>query len=142
MNDSANSADLVWRYVGVCRDCHQAPCMCRQYGARLTSTSPVQPAGVKNDSGKPKMSMLFSKALKPAIISVIRVLEYGAVKYPGEDNWAKVEDGVNRYRDAALRHLSDHCTGARTDESGLPHLAHAACSVLFALALEIADEQK
>ena len=46
--------------------------------------------------------------------------------------WQKVEDGHRRYFDAALRHLTAWQTGEQVDaESGLPHLAHAICCLLF-----------
>ena len=38
---------------------------------------------------------------------------------------------------ATIRHLTAWRSGERLDpESGLPHLAHAACSVLFMLAID------
>lgn len=87
-------------------------------------------SGSKHDEGKPDMTLL---TMLPALVAVVRVLEYGAQKY-GRDNWQRVEDGERRYCAAALRHLLAHAYGERLDpESGLPHLAHAACSVLFAL---------
>lgn len=64
---------------------------------------------------------------------VVRVLEYGAKKYaPG--NWRKVENGKERYLNAAFRHLAAFADGEALDpESGLHHVAHAACCVLFLL---------
>lgn len=67
---------------------------------------------------------------------VVRVLMYGAEKY-APDNWRKVQDWRKRYYNAARRHLEDWRHGERLDpESGLPHLAHALCCVLFLLALD------
>lgn len=63
--------------------------------------------------------------------SVTRVLEFGGAKY-GEWNWEHVADGERRYYAAALRHIAAHNGGELNDaESGLPHLAHALCCVLF-----------
>jgi hypothetical protein len=88
------------------------------------STNP----GVKHDAGKPRFSLLPWRELW----SVVSVLEYGAVKY-GENNWQKVPDAPRRYFDAAMRHMSAWRAGERDDyESGLPHLSHAICCLLFA----------
>lgn len=85
--------------------------------------------GIKHDKGKPRLSLLPWSAL----YSVCEVLEWGAREY-GEYNWRDVEDGERRFADAALRHLAAHSEGHENDgKTGLPHLAHAACSVLFAL---------
>ena len=67
---------------------------------------------------------------------VLAVLEFGAQKYaPG--NWLKVSEPHERYTNAALRHLVARIEGeVRDPESGLPHLAHAVCSLLFALHFE------
>jgi hypothetical protein len=71
-----------------------------------------------------------------AASQVVRVLDYGRKKY-APDNWRKVPDARTRYFEAGLRHLLDWKRGERLDpESGLPHLGHAACCVLFILALE------
>lgn len=53
----------------------------------------------------------------------------------GERNW-ELGMAWGRLLAAALRHLSAWARGQDTDtESGLPHLAHAACCVLMLLAL-------
>lgn len=69
-----------------------------------------------------------------ALEQIIEVLEYGANKY-SDHNWKKCEDPV-RYFTAAMRHLTAWIRGERLDqESGLPHLAHAGCCVLFLIGL-------
>lgn len=89
--------------------------------------------GMKNDQGKVRWSTLPHDAL----VEVIHVLEYGAQRY-GENNWCLVENARRRYFDAALRHLWAWYGGQDKDEeSGRYHLAHAACCVLFLLALTI-----
>lgn len=86
---------------------------------------------VKHDAGKQRLDLLPFDAL----LDVGRVLTHGAAKYPA-DNWRKCSE-PRRYLGAALRHLFAHATGERMDpDSGLPHLAHAACNVLFLLALD------
>lgn len=83
--------------------------------------------GVKHDSDKPRFSLLPLKQ----VWDIVAVLEFGAKKYaPG--NWKKVPDAENRYFDAAMRHLCAWRSGEKRDpETNLPHLAHAACCLLF-----------
>ena len=85
--------------------------------------------GVKHDSGKDEWTLLPWPQLQP----VVRVLMFGAKKY-SVDNWKKVLGGPDRYINAALRHIVAHTNGERQDnESGEAHLAHAVCSLLFAM---------
>ena len=85
----------------------------------------------KSDAGKPDPSLLPPRAL----LAVSRVLSKGAEKY-GRDNWHKV-DVRSRYVGALLRHVLAWMGGQDKDpDSGEPHLAHAACCVLFLLELE------
>lgn len=88
--------------------------------------------GRKLDAGKPRWSLL----PMPAARAVLRVLEYGAQKYD-VDNWRHVQDARRRYFDAMMRHMIAWWEGETRDpESGEPHLAHAACCVLFLLAFD------
>lgn len=88
--------------------------------------------GQKFDLGKPRMSLMPPIALS----RTLEVLEYGAAKYSA-DNWRKVDQAQTRYFDAAHRHLAAWRQGEQTDsESGLSHLAHAACCLNFLLELE------
>ena len=86
----------------------------------------------KHDAGKPRVSLV-----PPEIIyDIARIREYGNEKYGDPENWRGVE--VERYRDAAFRHLlayleEPHGVDA---ESGLPHLWHLACNVAFLCELE------
>lgn len=91
--------------------------------------------GRKDDAGKARWTLLPWKPLE----RIVQVLEFGAKKYaregqPGEDNWQKVENPQERYTNAALRHLVARMNGEKNDpETGLPHLAHLGCCVLFLL---------
>ena len=83
---------------------------------------------MKYDGEKVRLDLL------PAdpIIDVGKVLTYGAKKY-SERNWEK---GLawSRCYGAALRHLLAWHKGETNDpETGLNHLAHAACEILFLL---------
>lgn len=85
--------------------------------------------GVKHDKGKPEFRLIPQQALE----DVAKVMSYGAKKY-APDNWRKVPNGHDRYLDAALRHINAHLRGdVSDDESGLPHLAHAVCSLMMAM---------
>jgi hypothetical protein len=85
--------------------------------------------GAKFDGAKIDWTILPWQPLE----DVVAVLEFGAKKY-ARDSWQTVPNGRVRYVRAAFRHLVSHALGEVNDpESGLPHLAHAACSVLFAL---------
>ena len=89
--------------------------------------------GVKYDGEKPKMNLLPPKA----IVEVAKVLTFGAQKYD-EENWRKLEDLQSRYSSGALRHIFAHLDSEDLDpESGLSHLAHAICCLLFKLEIEL-----
>ena len=95
-----------------------------------------QTGGLKLDDGKLDYSLVDAEAEK----EFVAVLTYGAVKYePG--NWAHVKDAERRYYSALRRHLEDdlHVGYVVDDETGLLHLAHAACCVHFLLALRLAS---
>lgn len=88
-------------------------------------TAPATKA-TKYDENKPPMALLPPEAM----IEVSKVLAFGAEKY-GPDNWRK---GMRwrRLVGASLRHTFAWLSGKDTDEeSGLSHLAHAACCLLF-----------
>ena len=83
--------------------------------------------GIKHDTGKLRYSLLpwFS------ITAIVKVLEFGAKKYK-INSWQGLADSEDRYFDAAIRHLLAYRDGEWLDpESGLSHLSHAACNVVF-----------
>lgn len=62
------------------------------------------------------------------------VLKHGSLKY-GRSNWhaADLNEGVERYLAAAMRHILALFDGEFIDEeSGLPHTAHVRCCMGFA----------
>lgn len=88
--------------------------------------------GRKDDAGKRDFTLLPWRSVG----LVVDVLAHGAAKY-GRENWRAVEAGERRYLAAAFRHLAAYAEGERIDsDSGLSHIAHAACCLLFLLALE------
>lgn len=87
---------------------------------------------IKHDTGKWRLSLIPVYCLRV----IVQVLEFGALKY-AIDNWKTVPDSRRRYYDAAIRHLTAWWDGETNDpESDLPHLAHAACCIIFLLWLE------
>lgn len=91
--------------------------------------------GMKYDDGKPRMDLLLS-GCPNALEQVSQILTFGAQKYAAH-SWQTVPQGEDRYLAALLRHLTAHSKGEKNDpESGMSHLAHAACNALFILELE------
>lgn len=55
----------------------------------------------------------------------------------GRDNWKKVPNARQRYIDAGFRHFAAYAGGEKKDaETGMSHLAHAMCCMLFLLAFD------
>jgi len=83
--------------------------------------------GLKFDEGKLRWDLIPWKNFE----DVVRTISYGAVKY-GSNNWQDLDDFKGRYFAAAMRHIMSWHAGEDVDEeSGLPHLAHATCCLLF-----------
>lgn len=83
----------------------------------------------------PDGSVALHASFSPALLSVGEVLAYGAKKYSAR-NW---ENGImySRVYGAATRHLMAFLSGEAMDpETRLPHLAHAACCLMFLLTFE------
>jgi hypothetical protein len=84
--------------------------------------------GIKHDQGKPRMELLSAVALK----KIAEVMSFGAHKYE-DHNWRKGFKWSRLYG-AALRHTLAHMDGEDKDpETGLSHLAHAGCCIMFLL---------
>lgn len=80
--------------------------------------------GSKNDSGKPRLSLV----PKEAYWGMAAALTFGAQKY-APDNF-KLGIDYRRISDAALRHITAFMDGEELDpESGLSHLDHALASL-------------
>lgn len=89
-------------------------------------------ASVKHDSGKLRFELLDPEFE----FEVVEILTHGAEKY-GAMNWQNLPDARPRYYAALRRHENAWARGERIDpESGKPHLAHAACNLMFLLWLE------
>lgn len=91
-----------------------------------------QGVGMKHDAGKLLFGALMRGLARP-LNFVAQVLTFGANKYD-RDSWQTVPNAKVRYEDALYRHLNAWAMGEHKDpETGLPHLAHAACNILFLL---------
>lgn len=92
-------------------------------------------AAIKDDDEKRERPELLSFIW---VEGVSAVLAYGAKKYAA-DNWRK---GMKRRRliGAALRHLFRYARGESHDgESGLHHLLHASCCLMFLYESEVCE---
>lgn len=131
----ANREDFIW----LVNDTHPQPLW-----SDITHWAPVNivdkpqhkdVGGMKYDGGKPRMDLLLS-GCPNALEQVSEILTFGAQKYAAH-SWQTVPQGEDRYLAALLRHLTAHGKGEVNDpESGMSHLAHAACNALFILELE------
>lgn len=86
----------------------------------------TEATGRKDDSAKPPIELIPAVALE----EIAKVLAFGKRKYSAW-NWT---GGIawSRLLGAALRHLWSYARGEDKDpESGLSHLAHAGCCVVF-----------
>ena len=88
--------------------------------------------GLKYDQYKTRFDLL---PVEP-IEEVANILTYGANKYK-PNSWRGVEDGIERYYSALMRHLVAWRKGEDLDkESDKRHLAHAMCNILFLMELD------
>jgi hypothetical protein len=97
----------------------------------ITSESTKSGSAMKFDGDKLPVNLLSTEAL----LQTAAVLKFGADKYHAH-NW---RDGFawSRPLAAAMRHIMAYNDGEDKDpESGLSHLAHAACSIMFLLEFE------
>lgn len=84
--------------------------------------------GLKHDSGKVQMGLLFN-GVPNALIGSAKVLTFGAKKYAAH-SWQNVN--AERYLDAFYRHMYHlHCGSIVDDDSHLPHIDHAITNLLF-----------
>jgi hypothetical protein len=83
---------------------------------------------VRYSDGKRQWQLMDWDALE----STVRVLEYGATKYPA-DNYTKITDPQTQLIPSILRHAISLSKGEIFDnESGLPHAAHLITNCMFA----------
>lgn len=96
---------------------------------------------IKLDGGKAPIYRGCLGYFPRAISAVATVSAFGASKYAW-NGWRGVDDGVNRYTDAMVRHLGYEAEGEVLDpDSGLRHAAHAAWNALARLELLLSQEE-
>lgn len=93
----------------------------------------------KYDQEKNRLDLVF-----PSIIEELGFIRtYGVKKYKDPENWCKIDEAKQRYTAAAMRHFEAWRSGEKLDgESGLRHLAHCACNIMFLIELERREEKE
>ena len=87
--------------------------------------------GTKYDNGKLRLAEMFID-FKIPMEELCKVWEFGANKYE-KSNWKKLQNPIDRYTNAMLRHLIAEETNLVDDESKLLHAAHIAFNALARL---------
>ena len=109
-----------------CSDCNIKVDGCIDY-CRQYHEWKDQGREAKADAGKIRPTLVPTQIIRD--IAIVR--EYGVKKYGDPENWKRVEP--DRYRDALLRHILAYVDDplSTDEESGIPHLWHAACNIAF-----------
>lgn len=87
--------------------------------------------GIKYDKNKLRLAEMFIDFCIP-MEELCKVWEFGANKYK-KSNWKKLEDPINRYTNALLRHLIAEEKETYDTESTYLHAAHIAFNALARL---------
>lgn len=102
----------------------------------------VATGAIKYDGGKSPIYRGAISYFPRAIEAVASVSGFGASKYAWK-GWEGVDDGVNRYSDAMVRHLTREGQGEVLDpDSGLLHAAHVAWGALARLELMLREKEQ
>lgn len=97
----------------------------------IPAEDPIENKSVKNDiiDDKLRWDLLPMKEIE----DIVRVYHAGAKKY-GPNKWQNLDNGFERYRAAAARHIMAYLKGERMDkETNVHHLAAAAWNVITML---------
>lgn len=117
-----------------CRNCHDCAVAekCEQNASDRKVRMAIQSQEAKRDAGKTRPTLVFPSLVR----AVAAVRGYGVKTYSDPENWRQVSH--ERYRDALYRHWLAYLDDpeAVDDESGLPHLWHMACNIMFLIELE------
>lgn len=93
-------------------------------------------AGLKYDDGKQQARLIY-EGFPRALSLLADVATMGAKKYKAH-SWQHVENGIDRYSDAAFRHMQQRLSGEELDsESGLLHEAHELWNRMAVLELKL-----
>jgi hypothetical protein len=97
-------------------------------------------SGAKLDDGKLRPHLVLSN-FSNALAAVSAVGTFGAKKYT-DNGWREVPNGIERYREAELRHWLAEANGEHYDpQTELLHLAHRAWNVLAVLELTLKQSE-
>ena len=90
----------------------------------------------KADAGKAEIRLVPMEI----VWAIAWIRMYGNRKYGDPENWKTVEP--ERYRDALMRHLLAYISDSKSvdEESGYPHLWHAACNMAFLMHFDYGEE--
>lgn len=96
-------------------------------------------AGAKLDAGK-QLPFLVLSEFSQALARVVKVGTFGAIKYTPR-GWVQVPNGIERYTEAAARHMMEQWQGIRIDtDSGCDHEAQVIWNLLAAYELKLRKE--
>ena len=97
----------------------------------ILTKDPIENKSVKNDiiDDKLRWDLLPMEEIE----DIVRVYHAGAKKY-GPNKWQNLDNGFERYRAAAARHLMEYMKGERVDsDTGCFHLAQCAWNCIAML---------
>lgn len=95
--------------------------------------------GIKYDNGKLRLAEMIVDFRVP-LEELCKVWEFGADKYE-KSNWKKLDNGIDRYSNALMRHLIAEDICIYDNESNLLHAAHIAFNALARLHFIIENEE-
>lgn len=96
--------------------------------------------GIKFDNEKPRIAEMIID-FKDSIEALTNVWTFGANKY-AKSNWKQLDNAIDRYTNAMLRHLLAEDTNRYDDETKLLHAAHIAFNALARLYFILEEEKK
>lgn len=109
----------------------QGGLLCEDHQSRVDADNSVG-VGTKFDAAKRRWDLLPFGSVE----RIVDVITFGARKY-APNNWQKLADPDDRYFAALMRHLVAWRAGERVDpDSGLGHLSHAGCNLVFLMWFE------
>lgn len=102
------------------------------FHAQLIEQDNATKVGTKFDAGKRRWDPLPIDAVG----KIVDIITFGAKKYE-PNNWKRLQNHEDRYFAALMRHLERWRSGEKIDpETGMSHLAHAGCNLVFLLWFE------
>jgi hypothetical protein len=102
----------------------------------------VAKGAVKYDAGKAPIFRGAISYFPRAITGVAEVSAFGANKYAWH-GWRAVPDGISRYSDGMVRHLTSEAKGEiLDDDSGYLHAQHTAWNALARLELIMIEREQ